>query len=122
VTTTDSRHDLPSAPHRLDRQFDVQLPNQFWVGDIAYIATEEEWLYLAVVVDLFTRRIVGWSLRPEIRAEIVTRALEMAWYRGALERGQEPMFHRDRGSRKPRAGQRHSSHPNYCQLDLPGTL
>ena len=85
VTTTDSRHDLPIAPNRLDRQFQVNVPNRVWVGDITYIATEEEWLYLAVVVDLFSRRIVGWSLRSEMRAEIVTRALEMAWYRRAPE-------------------------------------
>ena len=75
VTTTDSRHDLPIAPNRLDRQFLVKAPNQVWVGDITYIGTEEGWLYLAVMVDLFGRRIVGWSLRSEIRAEIVTRAL-----------------------------------------------
>jgi transposase InsO family protein len=98
VTTTDSRHDLPIAPNRLDRQFRVELPNQVWVGDITYIATEEGWLYLAVVVDLFSRSIVGWSLRSEMRSEIVTRALEMAWYRRAPERGQELMFHSDRGS------------------------
>lgn len=98
VTTTDSRHDLPIAPNRLDRQFRVKVPNQVWVGDITYIATEEGWLYLAVVVDLFSRRIVGWSLRPEMRTEIVTRALEMAWYGRGPERGQELMFHSDRGS------------------------
>jgi transposase InsO family protein len=98
VTTTDSRHDLPIAPNRLDRQFLVKAPNQVWVGDITYIGTEEGWLYLAVVVDLFSRRIVGWSLRSEIRAEIVTRALEMAWYRRAPEPGRQVMFHSDRGS------------------------
>ena len=98
VSTTDSRHDLPIAPNRLDRQFQVKVPNQVWVGDITYIATEEGWLYLAVVVDLFSRRIVGWSLRPEMRAEIVTRALEMAWYRRAPEPGRQLMFHSDRGS------------------------
>jgi putative transposase len=98
VCTTDSRHDLPIAPNRLDRQFRVNMRNQVWVGDITYIATQEGWLYLAVVVDLFSRRIVGWSFRSEMRAQLVTRALEMAWYRRAPERGQELMFHSDRGS------------------------
>ena len=98
VCTTDSRHDLPIAPNRLDRQFRVEVPNQVWVGDITYIATEEGWLYLAVVVDLFSRRIVGWSLRSEMRAEIATRALEMAWYRRAPEPERQLMFHSDRGS------------------------
>jgi putative transposase len=98
AATTDSRHDFPIAPNRLDRQFQTEEPNQVWVGDITYIATEEGWLYLAVVLDLFSRRIVGWSLRAEIRTEIVTGALQMAWYGRAPERGQEPMFHSDRGS------------------------
>jgi putative transposase len=98
VTTTDSRHDLPIAPNRLDRQFQVKVPNQVWVGDITYIATEEGWLYLAVVVDLFSRRIVGWSFRSEMRAELVTRVLEMAWHRRAPETGRQLMFHSDRGS------------------------
>jgi len=98
VMTTDSRHNLPIAPNRLDRHFRVKEPNQVWVGDITYIGTEEGWLYLAVVVDLFSRRIVGWSLRSEMRAEIVTRALEMAWYGRAPEPGGQLLFHSDRGS------------------------
>ena len=98
VATTDSRHAFSIAPNRLDRQFHVNVPNQVWVGDITYIGTGEGWLYLAVV-DLFSRRIVGWSLREEMRTEIVTGALEMAWYRRAAERGRELMFHSDRGSR-----------------------
>lgn len=98
VTTTDSRHNLPIAPNLLDRQFQVEAPNQVWVGDITYIATREGWLYLAVVVDLFSRRIVGWSLRSEMRTEIVTCALEMAWYRRSPEPGRQLMFHSDRGS------------------------
>ena len=59
VATTDSRHAFPIAPNRLDRQFHVNVPNQVWVEDITYIGTGEGWLYLAVVVDLFSRRIVG---------------------------------------------------------------
>ena len=98
VATTDSRHDFPIAPNRLDRQFSVSAPNQVWVGDITCIGTDEGWLYLAVVLDLFSRRIVGWSLRSEMRAEIVIGALQMAWYQRAPERGHELMFHSDRGS------------------------
>jgi putative transposase len=97
VTTTDSGHDLPIALNRLDRQFQVKLPNQVWVGDITYIATEEGWLYLAVVVDLFSRRIVGWSVRADMSA-VATCALEMAWYQRGPEAGRQLLFHSDRGS------------------------
>ena len=97
VVTTDSRHGLPIAPNRLDRQFQVSAPNRVWVGDITYIGTGEGWLYLAVVVDLFSRKIVGWSLRSDMRTEMVTKALEMAWYQRGPQRGQELMFHSDRG-------------------------
>lgn len=96
--TTDSRHGLPIAPNFLDRQFQVSAPNQVWVGDITCIGTEEGWLYLAVVLDLFSRRIVGWSLRSEMAAEIVTKALEMAWYQRSPQKGGQLMFHSDRGS------------------------
>lgn len=78
VVTTDSKHSLPIAPNRLDRKFLVGVPDRVWVGDLTYIGTEEGWLCLAVVVEVFSRRIVGWSLRPEIKAEIVRKALEMA--------------------------------------------
>ena len=62
ITTTDSRHGLPIAPNLLDRNFTVGKPNQVWVGDLTYIATDEGWLFLAVVIDLFNRQVVGWSL------------------------------------------------------------
>ena len=69
ITTTDSRHGLPIVPNLLDRNFTVATPNQVWVGDITYIPTDEGWLFLAVVLDLFSRRIVGWSLREQITSE-----------------------------------------------------
>ena len=78
VVTTDSKHSLPIAPNRLDRKFLAGVPDRVWAGDLTYIGTEEGWLCLAVVVEVFSRRIVGWSLRPEIKAEIVRKALEMA--------------------------------------------
>jgi transposase InsO family protein len=78
VTTTDSRHELPVAPNLLNRNFIVSAPNQVWAGDITYIQTEEGWLFLAVVIDLFSRRVVGWSLQPDMRRDLVIDALEMA--------------------------------------------
>jgi putative transposase len=97
VATTDSRHDLPIAPNRLDRNFSPPRPDTVWAGDITYIATDEGWLFLAVVIDLFSRRVVGWSLQSHMERSLVIDAMEMAWqYRrpvpGAL------LFHSDRGS------------------------
>ena len=80
IATTDSRHGLPIAPNLLDRNFAPAGPNRAWAGDVTYIPTEEGWLFLAVVMDLFSRRIVGWSMRDNMRSEIVIDALEMAWF------------------------------------------
>jgi putative transposase len=71
VTTTDSGHNLPIAPNLLNRNFTPGAPNQTWAGDITYIATEEGWLFLAVVIDLFSRRVVGWSMQPDMRRNLV---------------------------------------------------
>jgi putative transposase len=98
VTTTDSRHDLPIAPNLLNRNFTVAAPNQAWVGDLTYIATEEGWLFLAVVIDLFSRRVVGWSMQPDMRRDLVIDALEMAWFQRRPDREAELIFHSDRGS------------------------
>ena len=98
VTTTDSRHGLPIAPNLLDRNFTVDAPNRVWVGDITYIPTEEGWLFLAVVLDLFSRQIVGWSFREDLRREIAIDALQMAWFRRAPGRHAGLIFHSDRGS------------------------
>ena len=76
VTTTDSRHSLPIAPNLLNRNFAVAAPNQAWIGDITYIPTHEGWLFLAVVIDLFGRRVVGWSMQPEMRSNLVIDALQ----------------------------------------------
>jgi putative transposase len=65
--TTDSRHDWPIAPNRLAQKFAAERPNQVWLADITYVPTEEGWLYLAVVLDLFTRKIVGWAMRDHMR-------------------------------------------------------
>jgi putative transposase len=95
---TDSRHSLPIAPNLLHRNFTAAAPNQVWAGDMTYIPTEEGWLFLAVVLDLFSRRIVGWSLREDMRSELVTDALRMAWLQRSPDRKTELIFHSDRGS------------------------
>jgi putative transposase len=94
--TTDSRHSLPVAPNLLVRQFTPAAPNRVWTGDITYIATTEGWLYLAIVLDLFNREVVGWSIKPRMTADLVTDALTMAWFRRKPEPG--VVFHSDRGS------------------------
>jgi transposase InsO family protein len=96
--TTDSRHGLPIAPNLLNRSFTVAAPNRVWAGDMTYIQTEEGWLFLAVVLDLFSRRIVGWSLREDMRSELVVDALRMAWLQCSPNRKTELIFHSDRGS------------------------
>ena len=97
VATTDSNHKLPIAPNLLDRNFTVEKPNTTWTGDVTYIATEEGWLYLAVVIDLFSRRIVGWSMKTTIDRSLVIDALEMACLLRRPEAG-KAIFHSDRGS------------------------
>lgn len=96
VTTTDSRHDLPVAPNLLERDFEASGPNLKWSSDITYLATDEGWVYLAAVIDLHSRQVVGWSMQPHMRASLVTDALRMAWFRRRPERGL--VFHSDRGS------------------------
>ena len=93
--TTDSRHSHPIAANTLDRQFDVPLPNKVWVADITYISTREGWLYLAVVLDLFSRRIVGWSMADHMETSLVSSALEMAL--GMRDCGGDLLHHSDRG-------------------------
>ena len=84
------------AANVLDRQFTVQAPNQKWVADFTYIWTAEGWLYVACVLDLFSRRVVGWSMSATMTAQLVTDALVMAiWRRGKLD---ALLHHSDRGS------------------------
>ena len=94
--TTDSKHALPIAPNVLDRNFSPSAPNQAWGADLTYVWTDEGWLYLAIVLDLFNREIVGWSLKPRMTADIVTDALTMAWFRRRPAPGL--IHHSDRGS------------------------
>ena len=78
--TTDSKHKLPVAPNLLNREFTPTEPDQVFSSDITYIWTDEGWLYLAVVLDLFNREVVGWSIKPRMTADLVTDALTMAWF------------------------------------------
>lgn len=94
--TTDSAHNKPIAPNVLDRRVDGWQVNQAWVGDITYIATGEGWLYLACVMDLASRRIVGWSMSHRIKADLVCQALKSAYWRRKPSEGL--IMHSDRGS------------------------
>ena len=96
--TTDSKHDLPISPNLLDRRFSVAEPDKVWAGDITYIATDEGWLFLAVVIDLFSRQVVGWSLRADMTRDIVIDALRMAWFKRHPAKQAGLIFHSDRGS------------------------
>ena len=96
VHTTDSRHDLPVAPNLLNRAFDPVGPNVAWAADLTYVRTRSGWLYLAAVLDLYSRKIVGWAMSGSMPAELVCRALQMA----IGQRGVTPglLVHSDRGS------------------------
>ena len=94
--TTDSEHDKPVAPNVLKRRFDGWQPNQAWVADISYIHTRQGWLYLAIVLDLATRKIVGWSMSERIKARLVCDALTMAYQHARPDVGL--IMHTDRGS------------------------
>lgn len=94
--TTDSKHLLPVAPNHLNRNFTQDAPNQAWAGDITYIRTGEGWLYLATLLDLYSRKVVGWAMSDRIDRTLVLNALEMA------VQGRRPspglIHHTDRGS------------------------
>ncbi len=93
--TTDSVHQQPVAANVLDRQFAAELPDQKWAVDITYIPTDQGWLYLAGVIDLCSRRIVGWSMKDHMKVELVSDALSMALARRSPGRGL--LHHSDRG-------------------------
>ncbi len=94
--TTHSNHSLPVAPNLLEQDFSATAPNQKWVSDITYIATDEGWLYLAVVLDLYSRLVVGWAMSERMTARLVCDALQMALWRRKRPRG--VIVHSDRGS------------------------
>ena len=96
VRTTDSGHALPVSANVLARRFNPSGPNQAWVSDITYIRTRSGWLYLAVVLDLYARKVVGWAMAPTMHAELVCAALQLA----IAQRQPTPglIVHSDRGS------------------------
>jgi putative transposase len=95
VTTTDSDHDHPVFENRLDRDFAADAPDRKWAADITYVDTDEGFVYLAGVVDLYSRRVVGWSMRDTLHADLCVEALEMAL---ANRRPRHPLLHHsDRG-------------------------
>lgn len=94
--TTDSRHSFPVAPNVLNRNFDVTVPNKVWTADISYVWTLEGWLYLAIIMDLFSRQIVGWAMDKRMKKQLALDALAMAYFRRRPDRGL--LHHSDRGS------------------------
>ncbi len=94
--TTNSEHKLPVAPNLLERRFDAAVRDQVWAADITYIRTWEGWLYLAVVIDLYSRRVVGWSVANHMRTELPLTALQKALLRRRPAAGL--LHHSDRGS------------------------
>lgn len=120
VATTNSQHDRPVAPNVLDRQFIQEHPDQAWVSDITYIRTAEGWLYLAVVLDLYSRKVVGWAMAPAMPATLVTSALNLA----IQSRNPKPglIVHSDRGSQY--ASEEHQSllakHKLICSMSGKG--
>jgi transposase InsO family protein len=94
--TTDSRHSFRIAPNVLDRKFDVPAPDTVWTADISYVWTLEGWLYLAVVMDLFSRRIVGWAMDKRMKTDLALNALAMAYWHRKPPKGL--LHHSDRGS------------------------
>jgi len=99
ITTTDSNHNLPVAERLFETEHadKVMAPNQVWAGDITYVATDEGWLFLAIFLDIFTRKVVGFSCDDNMQTELILKALEMALGRQDVEDGQL-LAHSDRGS------------------------
>ena len=94
--TTQSKHGLPTAPNRLEQDFTAAAPNRVWLADITYVGTDEGWLYLAVVLDVYSRAVVGWAMAERITRDLVIAALTMAVWRRRPAPGL--IAHSDRGS------------------------
>ncbi len=111
--TTDSKHNLPVAENIVDRNFSPEAQNQVWAGDITYVRTWQGWLYVAVVLDLFSRRVIGWAIADHMRTELALDALMMA-----VDQRHPPhgvIFHSDRGSQ-------YASHAYQNALDANGMV
>jgi putative transposase len=114
--TTDSRHGQPVAPNVLGRRFEAGLPDRKWAADITYVPTGQGWLYLAAVIDLCSRKVVGWSMAEHMRADLVSDALGMALARRSPAAGL--LHHSDRGSQYASGDYRHllRSHGIECSM------
>ena len=113
VRTTDSRHGLPIAPNLIKRNFVAAEANQIWLADITYIPTAEGWLYLAAIMDLFSRKIVGWAMRDHMQVELAASALTMAIQQQHPEAGL--IHHSDRGVQ-------YASHDYRAALSAAGVI
>ena len=111
--TTDSSHNFPISANLLNRNFRVEKPNQVWVSDITYIRTLSGWLYLCAVIDLYSRKVVGWSMQNHMETSLVISALEMGVQNRRPEKGL--IFHSDRGSQ-------YASHDFRLQLKEKGMV
>jgi transposase InsO family protein len=118
AVTTDSKHHFPVAPNLLNREFQAESPNQKWVADITYIPTDEGWLYLAGVLDLYSRKVVGWEMSNRIDAALVEKALRMALYRRQPDFGL--LHHSDRGSQYASHQIRDILKANRVQISMSG--
>jgi putative transposase len=118
--TTDGRHRQPVADNVLGRQFDAPLPDRKWAADITYVRTDEGWLYLAAVIDLCSRRVVGWSMADHMEADLVADALRMALARRRPDAGL--LHHSDRGSQYASDDYQHllASHGITCSMSGKG--
>lgn len=118
VRTTDSRHDLPIAPNLIARDFTAKAPNRVWLADITYIPTAEGWLYLAAVMDLFSRKIVGWAMRDHMQVELASSALTMAVRQRQPRYRIDPSFRPRRAVRFTRLSGRSCRGPHH-RIDEP---
>lgn len=114
--TTDSKHDHPVAANELGQDFEIDVPNARWVADITYVWTKQGWLYLAVVMDLFSRRIVGWQMSKRMTRQLVIGALEMAIEARRPEAGL--LHHSDRGSQYASGDYRKLLEENGCACSM----
>lgn len=114
--TTDSKHKLPVADNLLDRDFRVGEPDRAWVSDITYVWTDEGWLYLASFIDLFSRKIVGWSISSRMTADLVVNAFRMALFRRRMKAPE--IVHSDRGSQYASASFRGELRQHGCKQSM----
>jgi putative transposase len=118
--TTNSKHNLPVAPNLLNQNFTVEARDRAWVGDITYIPTDEGWLYLAVLLDLYNREVVGWSASSRMTRQLAIDALQMALGKRDPEKGL--LHHTDRGSQYASAEYQNilKEHDMLCSMSRKG--